>query len=69
MAVTNQNCSHTDVKSRLNFGNACYYSVLNFFIVPYPVQTSDDKNIEIYNFTCCFIGLCNFISGIKEELD
>jgi hypothetical protein len=27
--VTNQNCIHTDIKSRLNSGNACYHSVLS----------------------------------------
>jgi hypothetical protein len=27
--VTNQNCSHKGIKSRLNLGNACYHSVEN----------------------------------------
>jgi hypothetical protein len=29
MTVTNQNCIHKEVKSRLNLGNACYHSVQN----------------------------------------
>jgi hypothetical protein len=27
--LTNQNDSHDEIKSRLNSGNACYYSVQN----------------------------------------
>jgi len=27
MTVTNQNCIHEEIKSRLNLGNACYYSL------------------------------------------
>jgi hypothetical protein len=29
MTLTNQNDIHDELKSRLNSGNACYYSVLN----------------------------------------
>jgi hypothetical protein len=29
MAITNQNCTHKKIKSRLNYGNACYHSVQN----------------------------------------
>jgi hypothetical protein len=29
MTLTNQNEIHDEIKSRLNFGNACYYSVQN----------------------------------------
>jgi hypothetical protein len=31
MIVTNQNDIHDEIKSRLNSGNACYYSVQNLF--------------------------------------
>jgi hypothetical protein len=31
MTLTNQNDIHDEVKSRLNLGNACYYSVQNLF--------------------------------------
>jgi hypothetical protein len=27
--ITNQNCIHEEIKSRLNLGNACYHSVQN----------------------------------------
>jgi hypothetical protein len=30
MTVTNQNCFHEEIKSRLSFGNASYYPVQNF---------------------------------------
>jgi hypothetical protein len=29
MMVTNQNCIHEEIKSRLNSGNACYHAVHN----------------------------------------
>jgi hypothetical protein len=32
--VTNQNDIHDEIKSRLNSGNACYYSVQNLFSFP-----------------------------------
>jgi hypothetical protein len=31
MTLTNQNDIHDEIKSRLNSGNACYYSVQNLF--------------------------------------
>jgi hypothetical protein len=31
MALTNENDIHDEIKSRLNSGNACYYSVQNLF--------------------------------------
>jgi hypothetical protein len=31
MTLTNQNDIHHEIKSRLNSGNACYYSVQNFW--------------------------------------
>jgi hypothetical protein len=31
MTLTNQNDIHDEIKSRLNMGNACYYSVQNLF--------------------------------------
>jgi hypothetical protein len=30
MTLTNKNNAHDEIKSRLNLGNACYYSVQNF---------------------------------------
>jgi hypothetical protein len=31
---TNQNDIHDEIKSRLNSGNSCYYSVQNLFVFP-----------------------------------
>jgi hypothetical protein len=44
MALTNQNDIHDEIKSRLNSGNACYYSVQNFCL---PVSYKNLK-IKIY---------------------
>jgi hypothetical protein len=37
MTVTNQNCIHEEIKSRLNLGNACCHSVKNFFVFLSPL--------------------------------
>jgi hypothetical protein len=29
MTLTNQNCVHGEIKSKLNLGNACYHAVQN----------------------------------------
>jgi hypothetical protein len=42
MMIINQNDSHDEIKSRLNLGNACYYSVQNLFFI-----TSHIKNLKI----------------------
>jgi hypothetical protein len=36
--LTNQNDIHNEIKSRLNSGNACYYSVQNLFFLPVSYQ-------------------------------
>jgi hypothetical protein len=40
--VTNQNCIHTEIKSRLNLGNACYHYLRSLFSSSRLI-----KNIEI----------------------
>jgi hypothetical protein len=40
--ITNQNCIHEEIKSRLNLGNASYYSVQNLLSSPFL-----SKNIKI----------------------
>jgi hypothetical protein len=37
--LTEQNCIHEEIKSRLNSGNACYHSVQSF-VIPPAVQES-----------------------------
>jgi hypothetical protein len=41
--LTNQNDIHDEIKSRLNSGNACYYSVQNIFVFPSHIK----KNLRI----------------------
>jgi hypothetical protein len=36
--LTDQNCIHEEIKSRLNSGNACYHSDQNLFVIPLAVQ-------------------------------
>jgi hypothetical protein len=45
MTVTNQNYIHEEIKSRLNLGNVCYHSVLNFFFSSHLISKS--LNIKI----------------------
>jgi hypothetical protein len=42
--VTNKKCIHEEIKSRLNFGNACYHSVQNLF----PFHLLSNLKIKIY---------------------
>jgi hypothetical protein len=60
--VTDQNCIHKDIKSRLNLGNACYHSVQSHLSV------SSQKNLHIkiyrtiillvlYGFETCSVTL------------
>jgi hypothetical protein len=34
ITLTDQNCMHEEIKSRLILGNACYHSVLSFVFLP-----------------------------------
>jgi hypothetical protein len=55
MTLTNQNNIHDKIKSRLNSGNACYYSVQNLLSSH---LTLKNLKIKIYNFaTCVKLGL------------
>jgi hypothetical protein len=36
MMLTDQNCVHDEVKSRLNCWNGCYRAVQNLFVFPSP---------------------------------
>jgi hypothetical protein len=45
MTLTNQNDIHDEIKSTLNLGNACYYSVQN--LLPYRLISKNLK-IKIY---------------------
>ena len=40
--LTNQNFIQEEIKSRLISGNACYYSVQNFFVFQFAIQKFKD---------------------------
>jgi hypothetical protein len=40
--VTNQNCIHEEIKSRLNSGNACYSSVQSLLFSPIVCKNLND---------------------------
>jgi hypothetical protein len=42
MTVTNQNCNHEEIKSRLNSGNACYHAIQNFLSSHLPSRNKKD---------------------------
>ena len=48
--LTNQNYIQEEIKSRLKSRNACYYSVQNLLS-----SSLLSKNIQNYNFACCFV--------------
>jgi hypothetical protein len=48
--LTDQNSIQEEIKSRLNLGNACYYSVLNLLSCKLL-----SKNLKNYNFACGFV--------------
>ena len=48
-----QNYIQEEIKSSLKSGNACYHSVQNLFSST--VLSKNLKNIQNYNFACCFI--------------
>jgi hypothetical protein len=61
--LTNQNDIHGEIKSRLNSGNACYYSVYNFCL---PVSYKKQRlKIQNYNFSSCFVRLRNLVSHFE----
>jgi len=48
MTVTNHNCIHEEIKSRLNSGNACYHSVQNLLCF---LHFSKNLQITLYKTT------------------
>jgi hypothetical protein len=40
--LTDQNCIHEEIRSRLNSGNACYHAVQNLFVFPSAVWKCED---------------------------
>jgi hypothetical protein len=60
-AVTNRSLIHDEIKSRLNSGNACYYSVQN--LLPYSLLFKNTE-LRIYK-TITFLWFC---MGVKLGL-
>jgi hypothetical protein len=55
MTVTNQNCIHEEVKSRLHSGNACYNSIENLLS---SCTLSKNLKIKIYKTVILPVVLC-----------
>jgi sorting nexin-29 len=53
--VTNKNCIHKEIKSRLNFRNACYHSILSPLSSYFFSKNLKDEQLQNQNFTCCFV--------------
>jgi hypothetical protein len=64
--LTNQNDIHNEMKSRLNSGKACYYSIQNILSSR---LTSRNLKIKIHkncNFSSCAVWMRNLVSHFEE---
>jgi hypothetical protein len=64
--LTNQNCIHEEIMSRLNLGNACYYELQNCLSSCLP---SKHAKIKIHKTIVLFVlyGLWSLVSDVKER--
>jgi hypothetical protein len=49
--VTNHNCNHMEIKSRLNVGNSCYHDVRNLLsshLLPKNIKSKVYKNVSFF---------------------
>jgi hypothetical protein len=53
--LTNQNFIREQIKSILKSGNACCHSVQNLLSSSLLSRKRKDKDIQNYNFVCCFV--------------
>jgi hypothetical protein len=60
--LTNQNDIHDEMTSRLNSGNACYYSVQNLLSSRLISKNPKDQNIQNCNFASCGVWVRNLVS-------
>jgi hypothetical protein len=63
MIVTNHNCIHEEIKSRLNFQNGCYHSVQSLFVFPSPIKKPIDQTVILSGV----LYGCKLSLTIKEE--
>jgi hypothetical protein len=52
--LTDQDCIHEEIKSRLNLGNACYHSVQSLLSSSLLSRKVKVKNIQNHNSASCF---------------
>ena len=55
ITLTKQNSIQEEMKSRLKSGNVCYHSVQNLLSSSFAIQKCEDKDIQNYNFSSCFV--------------
>jgi hypothetical protein len=67
--LTNQNDNHDENKSRLNSGNACYYSVRNLLSSRLTEKTWWLKYKKNWNFASCAVWVRNFLSLWGRNID
>jgi hypothetical protein len=60
-ALTNQNCIHEEIKSRLNSGNACYHSVQSLLL---SCLLSRNVKVKIY-ITIILPGVKGVVCGLE----
>jgi hypothetical protein len=53
--LTDQNCKHEQIDSRLNSGNACYHLIQNLLSCRLLSRNVDAKNIQNHDSASCFV--------------
>jgi hypothetical protein len=61
MALINQNDIRNEIKSRLNSGNVCYYTIQNLFAFSSHIKKPKCKNIQNCNFASCAVWVRNLV--------
>jgi hypothetical protein len=67
MTLTNQNDIHDEIKSTLNSGNACYYSVQNLFVFPSHIKNLKIKIYKTVILPVVLYGCENWLLTLREE--
>jgi hypothetical protein len=62
--LTNQNPIQEEIKSRLKSGIVCSHSVQN--LLPSSLLSKKIQMKIYYDFTCCFVWVCNLVAHIEE---
>jgi hypothetical protein len=65
--LTNQNDIHDEIKSRLNSGNACCYSVQNLFVLPSHIKNMKIKIYRTVILQVVMYGCETWSLTLKEE--